>query len=77
MCLCNMRGERGGERRVGGQFFRHSVDLLPKVAKGVALQAVWGTERVGREGGVLYYHYIRSVKHKEGRGEKGVQLSRG
>ena len=77
MCFCYTRGERKGERRRGReQLFRRSVDLLPKIAKGVALRAMRGIERVGREGGV-YYHYIRSVKHKEGRGETGVQLSRG
>ena len=35
----------------GGVLFRHSVDLLPKVAKRGGTKAVWGTERVGREGG--------------------------
>ena len=52
MCLCYTRGEREGERRGGReQLFRHSVDLLPKIAKGVALRAMRGIERVGREGG--------------------------
>ena len=64
MCLCYTRGERKGERRGGReQLFRRSVDLLPKIAKGVALRAMRGIERVGREGGV-YYHYIRPVNTK-------------
>ena len=64
MCLCYTRGERKGERRGGReQLFRHSVDLLPKIAKGVALRAMRGMERVGREGGgVLSLH--KACKHK-------------
>ena len=65
MCLCYTRGERKSERRGGRErLSRHSVDLLLKIAKGVALRAMRGIEREG--GGDQYY--IRSVKHKEGRG---------
>ena len=70
MCLCYTRGERKGERRGGReQLFRRSVDLLPKIAKGVALQAVWGTESVGREGGVsvLSLHKVCETQRREGR----------
>ena len=75
MSLCYTRGERKSERRGGRErLSSYSVDLLLKIAKGVALRARRGIEREG--GRVSVLHKVRKTRRREGYTFHGITENR-